>query len=325
MREFEIRKDNELMANKITTIFKSKSPLRGTRSVSQKRSLDKTRATSEHEKWKIFKVAQDNQLLLKRLYEAQTCYDNKKYDEDFRKSLYYKKNICEYPEIGSKSLKNVDKHFATNYGSFYKSKESLAFGSKTLPNFKGKPVENIENLGNSPNQSLLFTKCCFFQDLFYCQFKFYVEKKKFVISVQPQENKEIIYFIIIEGSEEIAKMKTHFRNYEDVIEDLNHKVNLDLLFFKSSSVKLKYISLKTNGDSADIDTIIAEFDNGQIPGKRMKVIKEQEDLPPIGVGKHEKIDPIMKAEFEKEINSDDKEQLQLNNIIDDLDKVKEED
>jgi hypothetical protein len=161
--------------------------------------------------------------------------------------------------------------------------------------------------------------------LFYCQFKFYVEKKKFVISVQPQENKEIIYFIIIDGFEEIAKMKTHFRNYEDVIEDLNHKVNLDLLFFKSSSVKLKYISLKSNGDGADIEALIAGFESGQILGKKVKVAKEHEDLPPINAGKHEKIDPIMKAEFEKEINSDDKEQLQLNNIIDDLDNVKEED
>lgn len=316
------------MANKITTIFKSKSPLRGSGSVSQKRSLDKTRATSEHEKWKIFKVAQDNQLLLKRLYEVQTCYDNKKYGEDFRKSLYYKKNICEYPEIGSKSIKNADKHFATNYGSFYKSKESHAFGSKTLPNFKdfkGKPVENSENAENRHNQSQLFTKCCFFQDLFYCQFKFYVEKKKFIILVQPQEYKEIIYYIIIEGFEEIAKMKTHFSNYEDVIEDLNHKINLDLLFFKSSSVKLKYISLKTNNDYADIDALLAGFDNGQIQGKRIKAAKEQKELPPIGAGKHDKIDPIMKAEFEKEINSDDKEQLQLNNLIDDLDNAKEED
>ena len=45
------------------------------------------------------KIAQENQGMLKRLYEKKSNLNFKKMEKDFLVSRYYKKNICEFPSI----------------------------------------------------------------------------------------------------------------------------------------------------------------------------------------------------------------------------------
>ena len=201
VKEFEVKKDNEILAHKITTIFNSKSPNRSNQALTYKRSNDKTKLNSEKEKWKIFKIAQENQSMLKRLHDVQTVYNNKKYCEDFEKSRYYKKNICEFVSNTNNTsnnsflLKNPDSHFSTHYGTngFFNHKfkeeeknsedftdnkkkktETSGFKINPIQNKKTEKYKNIKQDAIKPNENqiLLFYKTFYFQDLmvFLCNY-----------------------------------------------------------------------------------------------------------------------------------------------------------
>ena len=95
------------------------------------------------------------------------------------------------------------------------------------------------------NQILLFYKSSFFQDLLQCQVKFYLENKKFVIQVTPEDTEmEDSYYLIFEGANEIMKMKSVYRNYDDIITNLDHNVHSDLVIIKNPKFTSCYVSLK---------------------------------------------------------------------------------
>lgn len=259
------------MASKITRIFNSKSPIRKKESILYARSLEKTKAKSEKEKWKIFKIAQDNQSMLKRLHEAHTSYDNNKFQVDYNKSRYYKKNICEFPEINMKGqtehnfLNSQNKSDMSNEHNYNNSLPSLQNKSKTMYNqgfglnkdnqvksstfYSQKKQIKGNNKGGdlfkpNKNQILLFYKSSFFQDLLQCQVKFYLENKKFVIQVTPEDTEmEDSYYLIFEGANEIMKMKSVYRNYDDIITNLDHNVHSDLVIVKNPKFTSCYVSL----------------------------------------------------------------------------------
>ena len=52
-----------------------------------------------HKKNEIIKIAQENLFMLKRLREKTSCFNNKKWKEDYIKSQSYKKNRCEFTPI----------------------------------------------------------------------------------------------------------------------------------------------------------------------------------------------------------------------------------
>lgn len=319
------------MANKITNIFNSRNAYKDNPALIYKKSLEKSKAKSGTEKWKIFKMAQDNQLLLKRLLEVQTCYDHKKYSDDYKKSLYYKKNICEFPSIPPNEQNQKGLNAYNTQGGFYsnanKTKESIKAelaASKTQTEFGYKPLGLKSTQDEKPKvtegQILLFHLMTFFQDLFYCKFKFYLEDKKFVMAIQPKDKPESIYYIIIKGVSEISKLKDIYKNYEEIIDDLDHSIHNDLVFIKNPNLKISYLSIKfeNNEDSSiPIKNIIDLFEQGEINGIKVEV--EEKKLSP----KKDVEEENKKKEFENEINSEDKEELLLNNLVSD-DELKEE-
>ncbi len=254
MREFEIKKDNVIMASKISKIFSVKS-----QNEPKSYSLNKNiKVLSEKEKWKIFKITQDNQLLLKRLHEAQTSYNHKKYDDEYKKSLYYKSNICEFnvglPKITLRQLEDKNFSLTQTKGFNLTSGMSMSKQGKTHDNFYSNKSEEPMQ---AKNQTILFYRSCFFQDLFYCQFKFYLENKKFIIFIQPKEIKHITFYIIIEDIKEILKLKCLYTNYEDIIDHLDHNLSFDLVFIKNSKLKISYFTIKVDHSklSSELNTI----------------------------------------------------------------------
>lgn len=300
------------MAHKISKIFNSKNHSIERKTMNFQKTLEKSKIKSEKEKWKIFKIAEDNQLLLKRLHEAQTSYNNKKYENDYQKSLYYKSNICEYTNLPKITLIQLEQNKFSNTHSKGFSQSKTSFKNITVKErlektsskfFEKTKKENEEKPNFNAKQTALFYRSCFFQDLFYCMFKFYIEDKKMVISVEPKESKDIVYFMIFEGLSEIMKMKTLYSNYEDIIDNIDHNLSLDLVFLKNSKVKIAYYTIKVDKYKTEpsVDSIIESFAKGVSKGKRIELENVEFEKK--------------KAEFEKEINSDDKEQLQLNNLV----------
>lgn len=261
------------MGKKIDKIFNSKSPETRKQNTVYARSLEKAKAKSEKEKWKIFKIAQDNQSMLKRLHDAQTSYDHIKYQNDYKKSLYYKKRICEFPEVESNLKNSTVENFYSNYttyGNFnnnYKNNTSNNAYSKTSNNFynsnnnkntKLKKLDlpaynktqqnnynnNTEKLSNKKGVVSLYFKSFFFQDLLQCRVSFYLESKKFVIKVKTCDTEEEdCYYLIFEGAEEIMKMKSVYKSYDDIVNDLDHNVHSDLVLIKNPLFSSFYVSI----------------------------------------------------------------------------------
>ena len=264
-RDFEIIKDNRLMAKKINDINSSRSPMLARTVKCFTRSLEKNKVKSEKEKWKMFKITQENQSMLRRLHEAQPVYEFKKFENDYNKSMYYKSHICEYevklPWSGLKGGFN-----GTGYGSigggtttYGKSKNSTQTGFRqgriTLDKIKNSnsPENDIKNNKDfktneikdlikyqKGNQMVLFYKSFFFQDLLKCELKCYLENKKFVIRIKPQ-NTDDCYYLVFMNPEEIQKMKSLYKNYEDIVTDLDHNVHSDLVLVKNQKFKSIYV------------------------------------------------------------------------------------
>lgn len=281
------------MGKKIDKIFNSKSPTKLKQNLVYARSLEKAKAKSEKEKWKIFKIAQDNQLMLKRLHEAQTSYNHVKYQKDYKKSQYYKKNICEFPEgdnIQKSSVENFYSNYTTyNNGFFNKNKQEEYskttnqfypsqsanqhndhnkthsnfgnFASTTSNAFKKNKLDKIDhsvynktnnNFSNSTKINKkpdkrgvvsLYYKSFFFQDLLQCQVTFFLQSKKFIIKIKTSDTEtEDCYYLIFEGAEEIMKMKSIYKSYDDIVNDLDHNVHSDLVLIKNVNFSSSYVS-----------------------------------------------------------------------------------
>ena len=71
------------------------------------------------------KIAQENQGILKRLYEKKSNYNFKKLEKDYLLNQYYKKNICNFPSIDFGKRDN-DYSFC-KFSNYYKK----PFTSKT--------------------------------------------------------------------------------------------------------------------------------------------------------------------------------------------------
>ena len=338
-----------MMAKKITNIFNSKSVFKDNDYIAYKRSIEQSKGKSATEKWKIHKIAQDNQLLLKRLYEAQTSYNNKKYIQDYNKSLYYKNNICEYPPINSLKKKPID-IYVNKDNTFNKLIKTSRYSNNNNNSLLEKSIYNNNNIDRASktqvdfktsinntnynrtfyktsseekpvlldNQILLFYKSAFFQDLFYCKFIFFIENKKIAISIGPKDKLNTRYFIIIEGCEQVMKMKEYYKKYEDIIENLDHSIKNDLIYIKKNEGLLNYISIYIDDISIltlTIESILESYEKGIIKGERIGYNKTNNIYNNSSLVKNDEEDK--KKQFEDEINSVDKENLHINNLVSD--------
>jgi hypothetical protein len=54
-------------------------------------------------KWEIFRIAQENHLIKKRIVDIQPMINNRKFEETFKKNQEYMEKICYFPFIFKKS------------------------------------------------------------------------------------------------------------------------------------------------------------------------------------------------------------------------------
>lgn len=258
-KEYDIKRDNKFMADKITAIFNFKSPTKEKEKMIYARSQDRIFARSEKEKWKLFRIAQENQFMLKRLHETQPTYKNKQFNLDYKKALYLKSKICMFPEISSNNSEGAFRVIDTlrEKNSPSKTFYPVISNQKELMNKTYNPQSNNKNNSKNKskktnsnneknNQKVMCSKTMFLQDLLQCNVKFYLENKMFVISIQPIENSNEKYFLVFKNVDEINKMKKVYSSYEDITHDLDHNIHSDLIYVKNKSFTSVYVSLNLN-------------------------------------------------------------------------------
>ena len=67
--------------------------------LSKLRIQPKNNYISGSKKLEYLKVAQENQLMLKRLKERTSCYDVSQWEKDYEQNQLYKRNKCIFPSI----------------------------------------------------------------------------------------------------------------------------------------------------------------------------------------------------------------------------------
>ena len=95
----------------------------------------------------LLKIAQENQGILKRIYEKKPYYNFQKMEKDFLTSRYYKKNICEFPSIDFNKKKNIQFQKINCY------LKPLYFSNKLSP-IKVNRKRRISNLINLKNYQI---------------------------------------------------------------------------------------------------------------------------------------------------------------------------
>lgn len=96
MREIEVKRDNEILGDKIINIFSLSNKKKMKPLFEFKKAKTKN---SQSNKYFVNRVEQDNQQMLKRLIDLPSNYDKKIWYKDYEKSQGYKKNICIFPSI----------------------------------------------------------------------------------------------------------------------------------------------------------------------------------------------------------------------------------
>jgi hypothetical protein len=150
-------------------------------------------------KWGMYKIAQENTYLLKRIHERSSFYSARKSMQDYDKTKAYKNNICVYPNIEfHRNIQSSQDDFRSRTMNFndtgirfiktpdHRVHDAKVFGvseynAKTDFNKTGFTMKsNIEEhmLGEIDGKRIFFDKKVFFADLFHCMVKFYVEDQK---------------------------------------------------------------------------------------------------------------------------------------------------
>jgi hypothetical protein len=165
----------------------------------------KTDIRSNGRKWEMFKIAQENTYLLKRINERTSFYNTKQSLRSYDKTKAYKNNICVFPNIdfhktidnstGVNSLRYGNLNFNETGIRYVKTPDHRVCDLYVYGNgdssFRGDEFNktggfsqtmgtNIEEhiLSDNDQKKVFFNKKVFFADLYHCMVKFYVEDRK---------------------------------------------------------------------------------------------------------------------------------------------------
>jgi hypothetical protein len=138
VREIEVKRNNEILGDKIINIFAIKNK----KKFKPLFDIKKKKQTSIN-KYFTSRVEQDNQQMLKRLVDLPSNYNKKLWNKDFEKSQEYKKNICVFPSI--KFFKNNEKEneFERNLHSSHHKNINMNTNINS-----NDPNNNINNINN---------------------------------------------------------------------------------------------------------------------------------------------------------------------------------
>jgi hypothetical protein len=109
--------------------------------LSKLRIQPKNNYISGSKKLEYLKVAQENQLMLKRLKERTSCYDVSQWEKDYEQNQLYKRNKCIFPSINFAKTQRytiTEGNKKTNY--------PLGKSMKLFHEFDAKDFEGVKNL-----------------------------------------------------------------------------------------------------------------------------------------------------------------------------------
>jgi hypothetical protein len=137
LRQFEIDYNNDILYNKkLSEIY--------LRPNNRKPAFEiKRNFMNASKKYEIIRMAQENQLMLKRINERGSYYSKDKWQKDYEQSQAYKRNHCIYPSI---DFYNTQR--AGNQNIFKNYKDINRKGYKTFSDFNYNDFKGVKNIEN---------------------------------------------------------------------------------------------------------------------------------------------------------------------------------
>ena len=148
LKQQEILHNNNILLQKLENIYNT-----NLREKIMKKSSSfeiKRNYISAKKKFEIIKVAQENQHMLKRLKEKCSIYSVAKWEQDYLKSQYYKKNKCLFPSLNYTKLQTTKfNNMLNNNSYYYKPRENKSFSFEKKLNLSQKSLSINKNIINN--------------------------------------------------------------------------------------------------------------------------------------------------------------------------------
>ena len=238
-------------------IVKKEEPLN-----SKKPSFDfRNNFISANKKYEIIRVAQENQHMLKRINERSSFYNVAKWERDYEKSQYYKRNHCVYPSIDfyktqkafykykneSKSMPKSNFPMRSTKYKFFEDYDANDFeGVKNIQSEKKRKEEEekkrIKKEEENNKPKILYKTQSVFSELGNCNVEFSVQTQKFNVKIESNDHPEKAYACIFDNRESIENIQKYYKKYDEIISDLNYNEEDDLIkFFNEDKPGLEYV------------------------------------------------------------------------------------
>lgn len=184
MKQYEIDMGNQNLLRKlmdVSTECKNREMKRRTPIFEFKKNF-----MTSNKKYEIIRVAQENQHMLKRIQERGSFYNVSKWEKDYEKSQYYKRNHCIFPSIDFYKTQRGSSFNSRGYGTY---SNRTGFGQNKYSTYdrfvydRTKSNNSIqeENKKNDEEDQphVLYKTQSYFTGLGECNIEFSVQTQKY--------------------------------------------------------------------------------------------------------------------------------------------------
>ena len=225
--------------------------------LSKLRIQPKNNYISGSKKLEYLKVAQENQLMLKRLKERTSCYDVSQWEKDYEQNQLYKRNKCIFPSINFAKTQRytiTEGNKKTNY--------PLGKSMKLFHEFDAKDFEGVKNIQSEQRKKALEEKrqkeleeerkklkklyqCkSNINGLGKCKIQFFVVKDNFKVVIEALENKKRIYELDFDNRESIEEIQKYYKRYKQMVKDFKYDPENDTLIFSNDEIGIRKVKIK---------------------------------------------------------------------------------
>ncbi len=188
--------------------------------------------------------------MLKRINERTSFYNVAKWERDYEKSQYYKRNHCAYPSIDfyktqktfykykneSKSMPKSNFPMRSTKYKFFEDYDANDFeGVKNIQSEKKRKEEEekkrIKKEEENNKPKILYKTQSVFSELGNCNVEFSVQTQKFNVKIESNDHPEKAYACIFDNRESIENIQKYYKKYDEIISDLNYNEEYDLIKF----------------------------------------------------------------------------------------------
>ena len=248
MKQYEIDMGNQNLLRKlmdVSTECKNREMKRRTPIFEFKKNF-----MTSNKKYEIIRVAQENQHMLKRIQERGSFYNVSKWEKDYEKSQYYKRNHCIFPSIDFYKTQRGSSFNSRGYGTY---SNRTGFGQNKYSTYdrfvydRTKSNNSIqeENKKNDEEDQphVLYKTQSYFTGLGECNIEFSVQTQKyfllfyvysFTIKVEALNDVNKSYAIIFDSRESVENIQKYYKKYDEMIADLDYDEAEDIVKFNNT-------------------------------------------------------------------------------------------